>query len=92
MKSGFLGYGQTAGRTLSAEEKPQLLGALIRALQLHRPVLVSPSMSGAYSLPYVMRQGHTLSAFIPIAPVGAGEFSAEQYAQNLVRFMFIFAK
>lgn len=47
-------------------------------------------MSGAYSLPFVMRheQKNTgtsrLAAFIPIAPVASGDYTPEEYAKVLV--------
>ena len=80
----YAGYGLTGGRTLSAEEKPRLIERLLTSLRLERPVLVSPSMSGAYSIPFMMRQPSRLSAFVPVAPVGAAEFGDDEYAKNTV--------
>jgi abhydrolase domain-containing protein 14 len=48
----------------------RLLPDVLDALRIARPVLVSPSMSGRYSLPFVSTQGDRLSGFIAIAPVG----------------------
>ena len=46
----FLGFGKSKGR-LNTEGKGRFLANLINTLQSEkRPILVSPSMSGSYSL------------------------------------------
>jgi pimeloyl-ACP methyl ester carboxylesterase len=67
------GYGQSK----AAQADPQtFLGALIEALHLERPVVVSPSMSGSFSLPLVEAHPERLAGFVPVAPVGAVAFAA----------------
>lgn len=54
----------------------------IRALRLSNFVILSPSMSGHFALPYVMQTNtkqQTLRGFIPIAPVGTESFDANDY-------------
>lgn len=67
------------------EEKPEMLRQLIEELGLDRPVLVSPSMSGAYSMPFFMQWPQMIRAFIAIAPVNSGDYSVEEYGKNKVR-------
>jgi pimeloyl-ACP methyl ester carboxylesterase len=43
---------------------------LMERLNLIQPVLVSPSMSGNYSLPLVVQHPEKLKGFVPVAPVG----------------------
>jgi pimeloyl-ACP methyl ester carboxylesterase len=43
-------------------------------LNLTQPVLVSPSMSGHYSLPLVVQHPQKLSGFVAVAPVGIPSF------------------
>lgn len=43
--------------------------ALIAALGLRRPVVVSPSMSGRYSLPFVTGEPEQVAGFVAVAPV-----------------------
>ncbi len=42
---------------------------LMNQLNLIQPVLVSPSMSGGYSLPLVVQHPEKLKGFVPVAPV-----------------------
>ncbi len=60
------GYGESEESTLAPEE---FLLALLVALELERPLLVSPSMSGAFSLPVVARHPERLSGCVAVAPV-----------------------
>jgi len=46
---------------------------LIEVLKLNKPILVSPSMSGGYSLPFVVKHAYKLGGFIPIVPVNIEE-------------------
>ena len=50
------------------------LATLVNELNIekHKLVLVSPSMSGAYALPYVLKHPEMFAGFVPIAPVGSG--------------------
>ncbi len=58
------------GKTPSAKTEPGVwLGKLIVALDLDRPVLVSPSMSGRFSMPFVVEHSDRLRAFVAVAPV-----------------------
>lgn len=67
------GYGRSKG----ARAEPQrFLAELLPALGLGRPVLVSPSMSGAFGFPLVLAHPERLSGFVPVAPVQAAEYAA----------------
>ncbi|XP_077430181.1 putative protein-lysine deacylase ABHD14B [Vanacampus margaritifer] len=75
------------GRSSSAEA-PAAAGELAPAafltdvcerLQLSPVVLISPSLSGVYSLPFLLQQQHLLRAYIPIAPIRTDKISAQQY-------------
>ncbi|XP_037070324.1 protein ABHD14B-like [Pollicipes pollicipes] len=55
------------------------LAAVRSALGLSgRTVLVSPSLSGEFSLPLLAEQPGWLAGFVPVAPVGTEKLSAEQ--------------
>nr|XP_009940795.1 PREDICTED: aminoacylase-1 [Opisthocomus hoazin] len=46
---------------------------------MRRPVLVSPSMSGRFALPFLLVRGDHLAGFVPVAPAGTKDYTAEQY-------------
>lgn len=62
------------------------LDHILQQLGLRRPVLVSPSMSGRFALPFLLARGDRLAGFVPIAPVGTKDYAAEQYRQVQVRW------
>ncbi len=60
------GYGDSQASALAPEE---FLLALCAALDHPRPLLVSPSMSGAFSLPVAARHPERLAGLVAVAPV-----------------------
>ncbi|XP_076330763.1 putative protein-lysine deacylase ABHD14B [Tachypleus tridentatus] len=41
---------------------------VVKALNLIRPVVVSPSMSGAFALPYLVKHSTDMGGYVPVAP------------------------
>ena len=71
------GYGESE----QTEQAPlTFLLALLELLHMHRPILVSPSMSGSYSFPLVAAHPDKLTGFVPVAPVGL--FTYEKQLQG----------
>lgn len=72
------GHGGTGGAPLPAAARGDFLDALVRALGLggasSRLVLVSPSMSGSYAMPYLEARGG-VAGWVAVAPVGVAGFS-----------------
>lgn len=50
------------------------LQLLLKELNLQQPVVVSPSMSGGYSLPLVASHPDTIKGFVAVAPVGIAKY------------------
>ena len=62
------------------------MGAVIAGLGLVKPVIVSPSMSGSFSLPYLFTEPlatiqERISGFVPVAPVHTSDFDVKKYEQ-----------
>ncbi|XP_052790466.1 protein ABHD14A-like [Mya arenaria] len=61
-----------------AMENGEFIKKAIAALKLDKPVIISPSMSGGYSLPYLFNEPATVlersRGFVPVAPVSTAEY------------------
>lgn len=75
------------GQSKSAEA-PAAVGELAPAgflkevcerLSLTPAVVISPSLSGMYSLPFLHQHQALIRAYIPVAPICTDKFTAEQY-------------
>ncbi|NXJ11293.1 ABHEA protein, partial [Odontophorus gujanensis] len=77
------GYGDSppAGMLATQRDRAAFLQHVVQQLGLRRLVIVSPSMSGRFSLPFLLTHGEQLAGFVPIAPVGTREYTAVQYQQ-----------
>lgn len=64
---------------MTAQGRRTFLHRVLQELGMQRPVLVSPSMSGRFALPFLLEHGDQLAGFVPIAPVGTKDYPAEQY-------------
>lgn len=75
------GYGDSppAEMVATAQGRVAFLDRVFQELGMRRPVLISPSMSGRFALPFLLAQGDRLAGFVPIAPVGTKDYAAEQY-------------
>lgn len=71
---------------MTAQGRRTFLEHVFQELGMQRPVLVSPSMSGRFSLPFLLAHGDQLAGFVPIAPVGTKDYTAAQYRGVQVGF------
>lgn len=65
----------------TSEGRSVFLKKFIEKLKIDRPVLVSPSMSGSYALPFIFLgdQGKHLRGYVPVAPVGTDKYEESDY-------------
>ncbi|XP_018961057.2 protein ABHD14B [Cyprinus carpio] len=56
------------------------LRQVCEALQTGPVVIISPSLSGMYSLPFLFQHSEQVKAYIPVAPICTEKFTAEQYS------------
>jgi hypothetical protein len=73
----LLGYGETAGHYHG--DKSEFILAILQSelLSENHPVLISPSMSGEYSVKFVGEHADMLSGYIPVAPVATSSVHQE---------------
>lgn len=63
-------------------DKADLLVTIIEILRLDKPVLVSPSMSGSYSVRFLGKYADYISGYVPVAPVDSDSVP-ESVLQNI---------
>jgi abhydrolase domain-containing protein 14 len=73
------GWGQSSSYG-DVTDKSGFLGKFIYQEKLDRPVIISPSMSGSYSIPYIMGDKpiectDRVRGFVPVAPTQTDSYS-----------------
>jgi pimeloyl-ACP methyl ester carboxylesterase len=63
------------GSKAARVDPDHFLEKLMPALGIDRAVIVSPSMSGRFSFPYVLAHPEKVAGFVPVAPAGAVEYA-----------------
>lgn len=71
------GYGES--KQASVQDKAGYLLALLTHLNANKPFLVSPSMSGGFSIPFIIQNPESLSGYVPVAPVGTQKDKAKYH-------------
>ena len=66
------GYGESKAATASPNE---FLAELLPTLDIGRPVVLSPSMSGGFAFPLIAEHPELVSGFVPVAPVRTAEYA-----------------
>ncbi|XP_030062351.1 protein ABHD14B [Microcaecilia unicolor] len=56
------------------------LQRVFTALALSPSVVISPSLSGSYTLPFLLEHTDLVKAYVPVAPICTEKFTAAQYA------------
>ncbi|NWJ05915.1 ABHEA protein, partial [Crypturellus undulatus] len=75
------GDSPTSDTVATEQGRVALLDHVLQELALHRPILVSPSMSGRFAVPFLLARGARLAGFVPIAPAGTRDHAPERYQQ-----------
>jgi pimeloyl-ACP methyl ester carboxylesterase len=55
----------------------EILLKIVETLGIRKPVVVSPSMSGRFSLPFILAHPEKVGGFIPVAPTLPPRFNGE---------------
>jgi len=78
------GFGESPGLHIPPLESALFLKAVYEAFGVKSFVLVSPSMSGRFAIPYVFskqRSDWKLKGWVPVAPVSIRDHSEAEYAE-----------
>lgn len=84
------GFGQSKESKVS--DKEQFLQDFISKLDLGRPVIVSPSMSGSFALPFILKgsSAERVSGYVPIAPPKASAFTEAEYKAAKIPVLIVY--
>ncbi|KAK8399050.1 hypothetical protein O3P69_004258 [Scylla paramamosain] len=86
------GYGESKQATV--EDKAGYLLSLLTHLDANKPILVSPSMSGRFSIPFITQNPESLSGYVPVAPIdtkkGKAKYRELQVRPHLSMLDFFF--
>eukprot|EP00045_Choanoeca_perplexa_P006751 m.58447 g.58447 ORF g.58447 m.58447 type:complete len:326 (-) comp13763_c0_seq4:478-1455(-) len=83
------GFGRSEGKVPSSL-RAGFLEAVVQTLGLSRLVMVSPSMSGSFSLPWLLTGPAALVGFVPVTPVGVNSITPEQWQEVKVPTMIVY--
>ncbi|XP_026580931.1 protein ABHD14A-like [Pseudonaja textilis] len=88
------GYGSSprSASVGTAKGRISFLEQVFKDLGLQKPILISSSMSGRYSIPFLFSSGEQLKGFVSIAPVGTKDFTAQQYQQLEIPTLIIYGQ
>ncbi|XP_051873664.1 protein ABHD14B [Pristis pectinata] len=63
---------------------------VLKGLELGPVVIISPSLSGMYSLPFLFSHNDMVKGFIPVAPICTEKFSTEQYRNVQIPTLIVY--
>ncbi|VDN06498.1 unnamed protein product [Thelazia callipaeda] len=60
------GFSYSRSRGPSVRDYGKFLASLVEVLSIHKPVIISASASGSYSVPYVFQNQDKITGFVPV--------------------------
>ncbi|XP_075688007.1 putative protein-lysine deacylase ABHD14B isoform X2 [Rhinoderma darwinii] len=60
---------------------PSFIQDVLNSLSMVPAAIISPSLSGMYSLPFVLNNPQNVAAYVPVAPICTDKFSAQDYGR-----------
>ena len=82
-QSFLTGYGNTAPHEI--DDPVEFMLGLFHALGMETAMIVSPSMSGKYSIPLLRSNPEVFDGFIAVSPVNTASLTADEYKSIMVR-------
>ncbi|XP_073501220.1 putative protein-lysine deacylase ABHD14B isoform X2 [Phyllobates terribilis] len=72
----------TAPSPLGEPAPPGFIQDVLDSLNMAPAVVVSPSLSGMYSLPFILSHPQSVAAYVPVAPICTDKFTAQDYSRG----------
>ncbi|XP_078595540.1 putative protein-lysine deacylase ABHD14B isoform X1 [Branchiostoma floridae x Branchiostoma japonicum] len=88
------GYGKSwmASRGQDPIKAPGFLHKFITAAKMNKPFIVSPSMSGSFSMSHLMEHPDDISGFIPVAPMATENYKPDDYKKIKTPTLIIYGE
>ena len=67
----------------SSADKAEYLSELVKSLALKKFILVSPSMSGTFSVPFVEKFSSDVAGYVPVAPINTQSLQQSGHSINV---------
>lgn len=77
--------------SVPSKDAVEFMVNLIKALKLHKPVVVSPSASGQLTIPLLVKKQEHIGGFVSLAPVATNSVSSEVYQNIKVKILSLLA-
>nr|XP_054750895.1 putative protein-lysine deacylase ABHD14B [Lytechinus pictus] len=74
------------------ESNDKFMEELMKKLDMKQAVIISPSMSGSFSIPFLKSNEAAFKAYVPVAPVGTSKISDEEYNNIEVPTLIIYGE
>jgi len=84
------GYGKS--EPLGSSKKEDILKEVFKKLGIANAIVVSPSMSGMFSIPFVLNNPGLVSGFVPVAPVIEKNYSKNQFSACSVPSLIVYGE
>jgi len=84
------GYGKS--KLFSDITKAKVLEEVLDKLKLEQTILVSPSMSGTFSIPFLLQHPERLHGYVPVAPVIPSEYGDGDFKKSEVPTLVVYGE
>lgn len=77
---------------MEPNKRPEFLKQVIENLKMERVILVSPTYSGSFSMPFIMENPKFLYGFVAVAPIETSVYTKEDYQKIQVYLKIVIFK
>uniref|UniRef100_A0A1I7VTZ3 AB hydrolase-1 domain-containing protein n=1 Tax=Loa loa TaxID=7209 RepID=A0A1I7VTZ3_LOALO len=77
------GFSHSRTKSSVSNDPSTFMSLVMKSLNIHKPIIISPSASGSYSVPYVLSNPNKISGFVPVAPCCVRNDGWENFTEHL---------